>query len=165
MKHLFILPGHLFTTIARLLRPGGARAIVAESILLKQQLLVVGRPRHRAPDFTALERFLSGLWALLLGERRIPRVATILRPSTLLRVHDAFKKRKYRLLYTPRHGGKPGIWGGSRATSRSTIMSAAFTRRSGEDHLRRRAAKACFAGRFVGDFGRKAMAEGCSSCR
>jgi len=36
MKALFILLGHLLTTTARLLRPGGARAIVAESVLLKQ---------------------------------------------------------------------------------------------------------------------------------
>jgi putative transposase len=44
MKDLFILLGHLLTTIARLIRPGGARAVVAGSILLKQQLLVVDRP-------------------------------------------------------------------------------------------------------------------------
>ncbi|MDP3936537.1 MAG: helix-turn-helix domain-containing protein, partial [Deltaproteobacteria bacterium] len=67
MKHLFILLGHLLTTIARLLRPGGARAIVAESVLLKQQLLVVGRSRHRAPNFSALDRLLFGFWSLLLG--------------------------------------------------------------------------------------------------
>jgi hypothetical protein len=137
MKDLFILLGHLFTTITRLLRLGGARAIVAESILLKQQLLVVGRPRHRAPDFSALERFLFGFRALLLGERRIPRVAIILRPSTLLSVPNALKKRKYRLFYTPRHRGKPGTWGGSWATSRSTIMSIASTRLSGTRHLLR----------------------------
>ncbi len=113
MKNLFILLGHLLTTFARLLRPGGARAIVAESVLLKQQLLVVGRPRHRAPNFSALDRFLFGFWALLLGERRIPRVAIILRPSTLLSFHDALRKRKYRLLCTPRHRGKPGPKGHS----------------------------------------------------
>jgi putative transposase len=37
MKGLFILLGHLLTTIARLLRPGGARVVAAESALLKQQ--------------------------------------------------------------------------------------------------------------------------------
>jgi putative transposase len=103
-----ILLGHLLTTIARLLRSGGARGIVAESILLKQQLLVVGRPRHRAPNFSAFDRLLFGFWAVLLGERRIPRVAIILRPSTLLSFHDALKRRKYRLLYTPQRRGKPG---------------------------------------------------------
>ncbi len=113
MKDLFILLGHLLSTIARLLRPGGARAVVAESVLLKQQLLVVGRSRRRAPNFSALDRFLFGFWSLLLGERRIPRVAIILRPSTLLSFHDALRKRKYRLLYTPRHRRRPGPKGPS----------------------------------------------------
>jgi putative transposase len=113
MKDLFILLGLLLTTIARLLRPGGARAIVAESVLLKQQLLVVARPRRRASNFSALDRFLFGFWSLLLSERRIPRVAIIIRPSTLLSFHEALKKRKYRLLYTPRLRGKPGPKGPS----------------------------------------------------
>jgi hypothetical protein len=90
MKDLFIVLGFLLTTIARILRPGGARAIVAESLLLKQQLL--GRPHHRAPIFSALDRFLFGFWALPLGERRIPRVAVILRPPTLLSFHDAIEE-------------------------------------------------------------------------
>jgi hypothetical protein len=74
MKDVFILLGHLLTTIAKLLRPGGARAVAAESALMKQQLLVVNRSRRRAPNLSPLDRFLFGFWALLLGERRIPRV-------------------------------------------------------------------------------------------
>jgi hypothetical protein len=108
MSALFILLGHLLTTIARVLRPGGARAIVAESVLLKQQLLVVGRSRHRAPNLSPLDRFLFGFWSLFLGERHIRRVALILKPSTLLSFHDALVKRKYRLLFTPRRRRKPG---------------------------------------------------------
>jgi hypothetical protein len=38
MIHLLVLAVHLLTTIAKLLRPGGVRAVVAESLLLKQQL-------------------------------------------------------------------------------------------------------------------------------
>jgi putative transposase len=113
MRAVFILLGHLLTTIARLLRPGGARAIVAESVLLKQQLLVVGRSRHRAPNLSPLDRFLFGFWSLFLGERRIRRVAVILKASTLLSFHDALVKRKYRLLFTPRRRGKPGPKGPS----------------------------------------------------
>ena len=72
MKHFFILLGHLLTTLAKLLRPGGARAIVAESVLLKQQLLVVNRPRRRAPNLSRLDRFLFGFWSLLVGEAAFP---------------------------------------------------------------------------------------------
>ena len=60
MKDLFILLGHLLTTIAKLLRPGGVRTVAAENALLKQQLLVVARSRRRAPNFSALDRFLFG---------------------------------------------------------------------------------------------------------
>ena len=113
MGDLFILLGHLLTTIAKLLRPGGARAVAAESALMKQQLLVVNRSRRRAPNLSVLDRFLFGFWSLFLGERCIPRVAVILKPSTLLRFHEALKKRKYRLLFTPRTRRKPGPKGPS----------------------------------------------------
>jgi putative transposase len=102
MRDLFILLRHLLTTIAKLLRPGGMRAVAAESAILKQQLLVINRSRQRAPNFSTLDRMLFGFWSLFLGQRRIRRVAIILKPSTLLSFHDALKKRKYRLLYTPR---------------------------------------------------------------
>jgi putative transposase len=113
MRALFVLLGHLLTTIARMLRPGGARAIVPESVLLKQQLLVVGRSRERVPNLCPLDRFLFGFWSLFLGERRIRRAAVIHKPSTLLSFHDALVKRKYRLLFTPRRRGKAGPKGPS----------------------------------------------------
>jgi len=50
MGDLFILLGHLLTTVAKLLRPGGARAVTAESVLMKQQLLLLNRSRRRRPQ-------------------------------------------------------------------------------------------------------------------
>ncbi len=41
MKDMSILLVHLLTTVAKLLGPGGAKAVIAENLLLKQQLLVV----------------------------------------------------------------------------------------------------------------------------
>jgi len=66
MKHLLILPAHLLTTVARHLGPGGARAVVANSLLMKQQLLVIHRSRRRAPNPSTLDRFLFGFWSLFL---------------------------------------------------------------------------------------------------
>lgn len=43
MRHLFILTIHLITTILRLVRPGGLRAVIAESVLAKDQLLILNR--------------------------------------------------------------------------------------------------------------------------
>jgi len=45
MKDLLILLLHLLTTIAKLLGPGGAKAVVVDSVLMKQQLLVINRSR------------------------------------------------------------------------------------------------------------------------
>jgi hypothetical protein len=43
VRDLAVLVLHLLTTIARLAGPGGARSVVAESVLLKQQLLILNR--------------------------------------------------------------------------------------------------------------------------
>jgi putative transposase len=66
MIHLLILAVHLLATIAKLARPGGVRAVVAESLLLKQQLLVSSRARRRAPNLNSLDRFLLGLGSLFV---------------------------------------------------------------------------------------------------
>ena len=113
MKDLLILLAHLFTTVAKLLGPGGARAVVAESLLMKQQLLVINRPRRRAPNLTTLDRFLLGFWSLFLNPRRIQSAAVIIRPSTFLKFHNILKKRKYRLLYSSGKKEKPGPKGPS----------------------------------------------------
>jgi transposase InsO family protein len=96
------------------LGPGGAQAIVADSLLMKQQLLIVNRSRKRAPNLTATDRILLGFWSLFLGPRRIRRSAIIIKPSTLLRFHEILKKRKYQLLYSSGKRGKPGPKGPTR---------------------------------------------------
>jgi hypothetical protein len=40
MRNLIVLFIHFITTLARLLGPGGVRSLVAESLLLKHQLLI-----------------------------------------------------------------------------------------------------------------------------
>ena len=50
MKEFSLLLTHLLTVFAKLLGPGGIKGIIAESIRLKQQLLVVRRSRRPAYD-------------------------------------------------------------------------------------------------------------------
>ena len=107
MKELRALLAHLLTMLTKLLRPGGARAIVAESLLMKQQLLIINRSPRRAPSLTPIDRLLLGFWSLFLGPHHIQRTAVI-RPSTFLRFHDVLKRRKYRFLHTARRKEKPG---------------------------------------------------------
>jgi len=58
MIHLLILAVHLLATIANLLRPGEVRAVVAESLLLKHQLVISSRVRRRAPKLNSFDRFV-----------------------------------------------------------------------------------------------------------
>ena len=113
MKDLLLLLAHLLATLAQLLGPGGARSIVADSLLIKQQLLIANRSRRRAPDLTATDRMLLGFWSLFSSPHHIERTAVILKPSTLLKLHEMLKRRKYRLLYTARKKQKPGPKGPS----------------------------------------------------
>lgn len=114
MKDIFLLLAHLLTTIAKLLRPGGARAIVVDSLLTKQQLLIINRSRRRSPKLTALDRFLMGFCSLFLLHRHMLRAALIVRPSTLLTFHKLLIQRKYRLLYSSCGNRKPGPKGPSK---------------------------------------------------
>ena len=60
MKIAIVLLVHLLTGLAILLGTGGTRVVLAENILLKQQLLVLQRSRRRAPNLRTADRQLSG---------------------------------------------------------------------------------------------------------
>ena len=113
MRDLAILFIHLITTVARLLGPGGARSVVAESLLIKHQLLILNRPRGRAPNLRPMDRVIAGLCGSLMRPARLARTAIVLRPSTILGFHRTLVKRKYRLLFSPKRRGKPGPKGPS----------------------------------------------------
>jgi hypothetical protein len=58
MRDLLVLIAHFVTTVIRLGKPGGLRSVVAESVLVKQQLLIVNRSRRRAPNLRVHGEFL-----------------------------------------------------------------------------------------------------------
>ena len=103
MRDLAVLVLHLLATIARLVGPGGARSVVAESVLVKHQLLILSRSRKRAPTLCLSDRMIAGLCGLLMRPRRLMRSAIVLKPSTLLRFHRALTMRKYRRLFSSKY--------------------------------------------------------------
>jgi transposase InsO family protein len=113
MRDLAILLVHLLTTIVKLLRPGGARSLVAESLLLRQQLLILNRSRQRAPNLKATDRLIAALCCGLIGSTRLQRLAIVLKPATLMAFHRALVQRKYRHLFSPKRRGVPGPKGPS----------------------------------------------------
>src|SRR5712671_4564870 len=108
MRDLIVLIVHPVTTVLRLLRPGGVRAVVAESILTKHQLLILNRSRRRAPNLCILDRLIAGFCSLWIRPKRRRLLAIAFKPSTFLNFHRAMVQRKYSLLFSPKQGTKPG---------------------------------------------------------
>ena len=63
MRHLVVLFIHLIAILTQLLQPGGVRSILAESLLLKHQLLIVNRSRQRSPTLSSWDGILAGWMA------------------------------------------------------------------------------------------------------
>jgi len=114
MRDWLILIAHLIVTTVRIVIPGGARAIIAESLLLKHQLLILNRPRKKAPRLHTFDRILLALSAMLVSPRRMLKVAVALSPATLLRFHRALVRRKYQWLFSPSTRRRPGPKGPSK---------------------------------------------------
>ncbi len=121
MRTVILLIVHLFTTLAKLVGSGGARAVIAESLLIKHQLIVINRPRRRAPNLGALDRFLFGFWSLFMKPARLLKSNVILKTSTLLHFHKILVKRKYRLLFTSQRKAKLGPKGPSKELIRAIV--------------------------------------------
>jgi putative transposase len=106
---------------ACLLGPGGIRSVVAESVLVKHQLLILNRSRARSPNLRTSDRIVAGLCALLIRPGRLIRSAIVFKPSTLLSLHQALRKRKYRLLFSSKCRGKPEPKGPSKELIKAVV--------------------------------------------
>ena len=113
MRDLAVLFLHLLATVARLAGPGGARSVVAESVLVKHQLLILNRSRKRSPNLRPSDRVVAGLCANFVRPGRLIRSAIVFKPSTLLSLHRALIQRKYRRLFSSTEPMKPGPKGPS----------------------------------------------------
>ena len=114
MRDVAILFLHMMVTMVRLTKPGGLRAVVAESVLVRHQLLILNRGRKRAPNLKVSDRFIAGLCTLFMRPTRVLRAAIVLKPSTLLRLHRLLSQQKYRMLFGPKRGSRPGPKGPTR---------------------------------------------------
>src|SRR5258707_850878 len=108
MRDIFTLFLHAIVIIIRLARPGGLRSVVAESVLMRHQVLILNRGRKRAPNLRSSDRVIAGLCTLLMRPARVLRSAVVLKPSTLLHFHKMLVQQKYRLLFSPKRDRPPG---------------------------------------------------------
>jgi hypothetical protein len=105
----------------RVVRPGGLRAVVAEFILTKHQLLILNRSCRRAPKLRILDRLIAGVCSLWITPNRFRRVAIAFKPSTLLNFHRGLVHRKYRLRFSPKQRAKPGPKGSATDLIRAVV--------------------------------------------
>ena len=63
----------------RLLSPGGIRAVAAENMALRQQLITLSRSQKRAPRLTFFEKITFGLLVSLISVKCITKIAIILK--------------------------------------------------------------------------------------
>jgi len=97
MHDLAVLFVHLITTVLRIAQPGGLRSVIAESVLIKHQLLIVNRSRRRAPNLRVWDRLIAGLCSLWIRPHRLLRSAIAFKPSTLLNFHRELSKNSIML--------------------------------------------------------------------
>src|SRR6201982_462808 len=107
MRDIFTLFLHAIVIIIRLARPGGLGSVVAESILMRHQVLILNRGRKRAPNLRSSDRIIAGLCTLLMRPARVVRSAIVLKTSTLLHFHKMLVNQKYRLLFSPKRVRRP----------------------------------------------------------
>ncbi len=104
---------YLLAVLMKILRPGGVKAIAAENLALKQQLITMARHQKRSPKLKTSDRIIFGFLTAWINPKRLSRIAVIIRSATLLKFHKAIIKRKYRLLFSNKSPKKPGPKGPS----------------------------------------------------
>ena len=109
-------------TFAHVYDTGGMRRshLRGHTNILKR-LLILNRSRKRSPNLRLSDRMVAGLCALLMRPGRLIRSAIVLKPSTLLRLHRALTKRKYRLLFSTKVPKKPGPKGPSQEVMAAVV--------------------------------------------
>lgn len=112
----------------RLLRPGDLRAVAAENIALRKQLITMSFHHKRAPKLTTIDSIIFGFLASMLSSKQLSRIAILIKPSALLKFHKALMQRKYQLLFSNKAPKKPGsiysqnYWFCAHAGSLDSIM-------------------------------------------
>lgn len=66
MRDFLLLLIHLIVTMIRLAKPGWFRSVVAESVLIRHQVLILNRGRKRAPNLHSLDRIVASVCMLFI---------------------------------------------------------------------------------------------------
>lgn len=93
----------VFTLIMLLFKaskPGGVKALVAENLCLRQQLIVLTKGRKCSPNLSDWDRLVIALCSLAVNLKRLKWLAILVKLETILKIHRALVKKKYRKLFS-----------------------------------------------------------------
>jgi hypothetical protein len=85
MKKLLVVFAHLLSAFATVLKPGGAKSLVAEDLLLLQQLLILRRSRRRAPNLRA--KVATDAYKVVLENDQVRLLEVRAKPGTKIPMH------------------------------------------------------------------------------
>src|SRR5450756_210686 len=125
---MFILTAHLLVTLAKLARPGGLRAVAAESLAVKHQLLIMKRSRQRAPNLTSTDRLTLGVCALFVSRERLSKIAVQLSSAFDIEINKDAVRRILIRCYRPVPGGDGPSWLSVIGHAKDSLWSVDFFR-------------------------------------
>src|SRR4051812_8966287 len=100
MKSIVFLISHFLLALMKIIGPGGSKAMIAENIALRHQLMVSMRCRKRSPNLNTTDRVIFGLLGTFISHNRLKKLAIIIKPITILKLHKALINRKYKNLFS-----------------------------------------------------------------
>jgi len=106
MQYGFYVDGYAY--IIKISRPGGAKALAAENMALRQQLITLSRHHKCSPKLTTSDRIIFDFLTRVIRPKRLSRIAILIKPATLLKFHKALVNKKYQLLFSNKSRKKPG---------------------------------------------------------
>ena len=74
MKEKIELLYYFILTLIKLCKPGGVKAVMAENITMRQQLITLNRGRLRAVAPKTFDRFFFVYMAKIIGEKRLQKI-------------------------------------------------------------------------------------------
>jgi len=113
MRAIIQLIFTLLWLLIKVSKPGGTKGLISENLCLRQQLIILTKGRARSPNLTNMDRLIFGLCSALINTKRLKICAILLKPATILKIHQAFVKRKYNKLFSNKGTNKKRVCGPS----------------------------------------------------
>ncbi len=80
---------HFIRIIIMLAKPEGTKALIAENMMLRKQLIQLSRKHKRSPKLSFLDRLLFAILAHFINPTRLIKSAIIIKPATIIKFHKA----------------------------------------------------------------------------